>query len=69
MQKVATRVFIAASLTFGVLGVIMVLTNTEPDNDSHGLALVIGRVFMADVFVILSSFALSVAYRYLIPRK
>ena len=65
MQKIATRVFIYASLTFGVLGVIMVLTGTDPDEKSTGLELVITRLFMVSVFVILSSFALSVAGKYL----
>jgi len=36
MQKIATRVFIYASIIFGVLGVIMVLTGTDPDENSHG---------------------------------
>jgi hypothetical protein len=65
MQKIATRIFIYASVLFGVLGVIMVLTGMEPDERNTGLALVIARVFMATVFVILSSFALSVAGKYL----
>lgn len=65
MQKIATRIFIYASITFGVLGVIMVLTGTDPDENSHGLELVLTKLFMASVFVILSSFALSVAGKYL----
>jgi hypothetical protein len=65
MQKIATRIFIAASLSFGVLGVIIVLTNMEPDNNNTGLELVITKLFQVSVFVILSSFALSVASKYL----
>jgi len=65
MQKIATRVFIYASITFGVLGVLMVLTGTDPDENSSGLELVITKLFMVSVFVILSSFALSVAGKYL----
>jgi len=65
MQKIATRVFIVASITFGVLGIIMVLTGTDPDENSHGLELVISKLFMVTVFVILTSFALSVASKYL----
>lgn len=65
MQKIATRVFIGASLTFGLLGVIMVLTGTDPDENSHGWELVVTKLFMASVFVILSSFALSIASKYL----
>lgn len=65
MQKTATKVFIYASIVFGVLGVAMVLTNTEPDNNNYGIELVVSKLFMASVFVILSSFALSVAGKYL----
>ena len=65
MQKIATRVCIYASLTFGVLGVYMVLTSTDPGHHNHGLALVLTRLFQVSVFVILTSFALSVAGKYL----
>jgi hypothetical protein len=65
MQKIATKVFIGASVVFGVLGVYMVLTGTEPDDSSGGIELVVTRLFMASVFVILTSFALSVAGKYL----
>ncbi len=66
MQKIATRVFIGASLLFGVIGVYMALTGNEPDNpSSSGIEKIIGKLFIASVFVILSSFALSVAGKYL----
>lgn len=65
MQKIATRVFIYASMAFGILGIIMVLTGTDPDENSTGLNLVITKLFMTSIFVILSSFALSVAGKYL----
>lgn len=65
MQKIATQVFIYASITFGVLGIIMVLTEMDPDNNTTGIELVITKLFMLTVFVILSSFALSVAGKYL----
>jgi hypothetical protein len=65
MQKIATKVFIGASVVFGVLGVYMVLTGTEPDDSNGGIELVVTRLFMASVFVILTSFALSVAGKYL----
>jgi len=65
MQKIATRIFIYASVTFGVLGVLMVLTGIDPDENSSGLELVLTKLFMTSVFVILSSFALSVAGKYL----
>lgn len=65
MQKIATRVFIAASTVFGTLGLIIVLAGIDPDDRSSGIELIITRLFMASVFVILSSFALSVAGKYL----
>lgn len=58
MQKIATRVFILASLTFGVLGILVVITQPR-DGD------VLSRLLMATVIVILASFALSVAGKYL----
>lgn len=43
----------------------MVLTGTDPGDGDTGWQLVAGRLFMASVFVILTSFALSVAGKYL----
>lgn len=65
MQKIATRVFIGASVAFGILGIIQVLTMPENDNDMSDFNRVIMRLLMASVFIILSSFALSVAGKYL----
>lgn len=65
MQKIATKVFITASVLFGMLGVVMVLTGTDPDENGTGLEMILGKLFMTTVFVILTSFALSVAGKYL----
>lgn len=65
MQRIATNVFIYASVTFGLLGILMVLTGMDPDDKSSGAELVITKLFMINIFVILSSFALSVAGKYL----
>ncbi len=65
MQKIATRVFIYASITFGILGVIMGLTGIEPDQTGNAFEVVFGKLFISTIFVILSSFALSVAGKYL----
>jgi hypothetical protein len=43
----------------------MVLTGTDPDDKSSGFELVLTKLFMVTVFVILTSFALSVASKYL----
>jgi len=65
MQKIATRVFIYASLAFGILGVTMVLTGTDPGDNSTGFEMIVGKLFMSTVFIILPSFALSIASKYL----
>ena len=65
MQKIATRVFIYASVLFGVLGIGMILFEYGPDKDNTGLGLVLTKLFMSSIFVILTSFALSVAGKYL----
>ncbi len=65
MQKIATRIFIYASLVFGILGVSLVLTLPDNDNDRSDLNMIIMRLLMATVFIILPSFALSVAGKYL----
>jgi hypothetical protein len=65
MQKIATRVFIGASIAFGILGIVQVITLPENDNDMSDFNRVIMRLLMASVFIILSSFALSVAGKYL----
>lgn len=69
MQKIATRIFIYASLVFGVVGVAMVLTLPESDNDPSMLTMVLRKMLMTTVFVILPSFALSVAGKYLSDKK
>ena len=66
MQKIATRVFISASIAFGTLGILMVLTGAfDEGSNSSDLNKVLQKLFMVSVFVILSSFALSVASKYL----
>jgi hypothetical protein len=59
VQRIATGLFICCSLLFGVLGIILVITS--PTNDNSTLS----KVFVANVFVLLPSFALSVASKYL----
>ncbi len=58
MQKIATFVFIYASVTFGILGILAVIIQAE-DNG------ILMRLLMINVFIILPSFALSVASKYL----
>ena len=65
MPKIATRVFMVASVVFGILGIIQVLTMPDKDNEMSDFNRVIMRLLLASVFIILTSFALSVASKYL----
>lgn len=43
----------------------MALSGIDPDQNGSGFEMVLGKLFMTTVFVILTSFALSVAGKYL----
>ena len=65
MQKIATKVFIYSSILFGLIGISMILVG-GPDGNSHIFLIQKLRQFLlATVCVILPSFALSVAGKYL----
>lgn len=63
MQKISTRIFIGGSIAFGVFGLCLVLFGGQNDNDPVNQFFM--RLIMASVFVILPSFALSIAGKYL----
>ena len=66
MQKIATRVFIYASIAFGIIGMLIVLVGwSGPDKKDSALSDVLIRLLFATVFIILPSFALSIAGKYL----
>ncbi len=66
MQKIATRIFIYASVAFGVLGIILVMTSPfGPDQPDTPTQILLIRLIFGTVFIILPSFALSVAGKYL----
>lgn len=65
MQKIATRVFIYASIAFGIIGILIVLTASGPDQKDSALSEVLIRLLFGTVFIILPSFALSIAGKYL----
>ncbi len=65
MQKIATKVFIAASVVFGIIGILVVLTAPENDNIDSDINQLLLKLLFITVFVILPSFALSVAGKYL----
>lgn len=65
MQKIATKVFIYASVAFGIIGIIAVLSAPANDNDASEFNIILMKLLMICVFIILPSFALSVASKYL----
>ena len=65
MQKIATRVFTYASVTFGIIGILIVLTASGPDKPDSRTSEILIRLLFANVFIILPSFALSIAGKYL----
>ena len=65
MQKIATRLFIYASIVFGIIGILMVMTSPAAGEMSSSLNRTFEKLLMTTVFVILPSFALSVAGKYL----
>jgi hypothetical protein len=54
-----------ASLTFGIVGILVVLTASGPDKPDSALSETLIRLLFICVFIILPSFALSVAGKYL----
>ena len=65
MQKIATRVFICASVTFGIVGILLVLTASGPDKPDSAVTQVLIRLLFINIFIILPAFALSIAGKYL----
>ncbi len=65
MQKIATKVFVCASVIFGIIGMLIVVTASGPDTPDSALSETLIRLLFACVFIILPAFALSVAGKYL----
>jgi len=68
MQKIATKIFMVSSLAFGVLGILIVLLAVGNSGDSF-LNEFLLKSLMVSVFIILPSFAFSVAGKYLDGRR
>lgn len=68
IQKIATEIFKYASVTFGITGIILVLIVPSTGGDNGALGQNLLKLLMTCVFVILSSFAISVAGKYLDSR-
>jgi len=65
MQKIATRIFIYSSIVFGIIGILVVITGSGPDAPDSNISKILIRLLFATIFIILPSFALSVASKYL----
>ena len=65
MQKIATKVFIVSSVIFGSIGILMTITGPSNHGEPSGINDLLTRLLGITVFVILPSFALSVAAKYL----
>jgi hypothetical protein len=65
MQRTSTRIFIIASVVFGIIGLLIVFTSSGPDHADTVWDQTLVRLLFTCVFIILPSFALSVASKYL----
>jgi hypothetical protein len=61
VQKIATKVFITASLLFGVTGITIMLSTPLDGNPAEWLSKLLGTLG----FVVLSSFGVSIGLKYL----
>ncbi len=67
MEKISTRIFMGASLVFGATGILLVLFGGPDDNAPVNQVFM--KILLICVFVILPSFAFSVASKYLSDKK
>jgi Na+/H+ antiporter NhaA len=65
VQRIATQVFISSSLLFGILGILVALVEPDADSTETAFDKILLKCFFITVFIILPSFALSVAGKYL----
>ena len=65
MQKIATRVFMGASVAFGLIGILMLWTGASNPGEMSALNVVLQKLLFTSVCVILPSLALSIAGKYL----
>lgn len=69
MQKISTRIFIGSSIAFGIVGILVVLTSPNAYETSSDINTLFVKLLFITVFIILPSFALSVASKYLSGKK
>ncbi len=65
MQKIATRVFIYSSISFGIIGILLILAGGPDGNNPTLWNQRLHQLLLITVCIIFPSFALSIAGRYL----
>jgi len=65
VQKIATKVFIYASITFGIIGISLVWVGGPANENPTLLSVILHNLLLTTICIILPSFALSVAGKYL----
>ena len=65
MQKTATRIFIGASVAFGIIGIAMILAGGMEQGEMSTTVKILQKMLFLSVLIILPSFALSIAGKYL----
>lgn len=65
MQKIATHVFIYSSVVFGIIGILLILVGGPDGNNPTLWNQRLHQLLLITVCIILPSFALSVAGKYL----
>ncbi|MEZ4156517.1 MAG: hypothetical protein R3B52_00870 [Candidatus Paceibacterota bacterium] len=65
MQKIATNIFICASVAFGIIGILLILAGGPDGEGASVLNQRLHELLFISVFIILPSFALSIAGKYL----
>jgi len=65
MQEISTKIFIIASITFGLYGVILIFSSDGKQDPPDWMF----KIMAVIVFTILSSFGVSVGLKYLTDKK
>lgn len=64
MKKIAPHIFIYASIAFGIIGILMALTSPQAGESGGAFNIILEKLLLATVFIILPSFAISIAGKY-----
>ncbi|MCA9346493.1 hypothetical protein KC960_03305 [Candidatus Saccharibacteria bacterium] len=64
-MKPSVKIFRISSISFGCIGVLTIITAPDNNNSQSSINKILFRLLAISGFVVLSSFALSVASKYL----